>query len=228
MPRSTFCRAAALLAAPLFLVAASGCTDLVADLMAAKPAPPQAPAAPSTAPPATVPATPSTPATTAGDSASFPSGGPQATYPAAPTYTPPPTSPPAAPASPASGSPSPPPVTSTPPPAPASGGDVDLHLKVGVALPQTGPNGTLMGFSVDYYLIAGSLHEEARYSKFYWVIEGMEGFRLATQIPQLKQSDNLLLLKDGWRPENGPYRCYVVEERRDGKRIVVSNVCRMQ
>ncbi|MBI1900244.1 MAG: hypothetical protein HYS13_03895 [Planctomycetia bacterium] len=217
MSWSKTCRAAALWAAALFLTATVGCADALFDLLSAKPAQRQVVDAPSAAPVAA----PSTafdaaPAPTAENTPSFPAGGgsPEA-FPVDPGSNP---APPTTPA----------PSSSTPGATTAPGADVQLHLKAGVALPQTGPNGTLMGFSVDYYLIAGSLHGQARYAKFHWVVEGAAGFRLSTQIPQLKQDDNLLLLQDGWRPENGPYRSYVVEERRDGKRVVVSNVCPMR
>ena len=172
MYRSKICRAAALLAAALFLTATVGCTDALFDLLSAKPAAQQVAAAPAAAPaPAMASGSAPTPTPTTRGAPSFPSGGgaPEA-FPATPS----PNGTPTTTAAPASSTPG-----STPPP----GADVQLHLKAGVALPQTGPNGTLMGFSVDYYLIAGSLMGETRYAKFYWVVEGAAGFRLSTQIP---------------------------------------------
>ena len=94
--------------------------------------------------------------------------------------------------------------------------------------PQTGPNGTLMGFSADYYLVGGSQAAAAGNSKFLWVIEGNARQQVAWPIERLEEKGNLMLLKDGWRPESGPYRSFVVEQFSDGSRQVISNVAEMR
>lgn len=87
------------------------------------------------------------------------------------------------------------------PPVPAA------ELSAAVALPMTGPEGTMMGFSVDYQFRGGELPSGA----FIWVIEGAQGrqYRVAVK---LESRGNLMLVVPGWRPEDGPFRCRLEDQ----------------
>lgn len=100
----------------------------------------------------------------------------------------------------ASGPPSRPPANTTVPPFAA-------ELSAAVALPMTGPEGTMMGFSVDYQFRGGELPAGA----FVWVIEGAQGrqYRVAVK---LESRGNLMLVVPGWRPEDGPFRCRLEDQ----------------
>jgi hypothetical protein len=87
-----------------------------------------------------------------------------------------------------------------------------IRISAGVALPQTGPEGTLMCFSVDYEFTQG----EPGSSEYIWVIEREHG-RPARQPVQLARQGNLPILIQGWRPEDGPFRASI--EDRSGHRL---------
>jgi len=86
-----------------------------------------------------------------------------------------------------------------------AGTDVQVDLSAAVALPMTGPEGTMMGFSVDYRLkgVAGPPQ-----SSYVWVIEGRPGkvYRLPVK---LDAQGNLMFIIQEWRPEDGPFRCRI-------------------
>jgi hypothetical protein len=88
------------------------------------------------------------------------------------------------------------------PPAPAAG--PSIRLSTGVALPQTGPDGTLMSFSVDYEFTEGQ-PESGGYT---WVIERAHGAS-AKQKAQLSSRGNLMALAPGWKPEDGPFKSHI-------------------
>jgi hypothetical protein len=92
----------------------------------------------------------------------------------------------------------------------ASEGQQPIRLSAGVALPQTGPEGTLMSFSVDYEFTQG---EPA--SGYIWVIERAHGGP-ARQPIQLARQGNLPILINGWRPEDGPFQTHI-EDRYGNK-----------
>lgn len=77
-------------------------------------------------------------------------------------------------------------------------------LSAAVALAMTGPEGTMMGFSVDYRLQGGPPST----GPYYWVIEGAAGkiYRLPVK---LDVQGNLMLVVPEWRPEDGPFRCHL-------------------
>jgi len=76
-----------------------------------------------------------------------------------------------------------------------------IQLSVGIALPQTGPEGTMMGFSVDYQFTTG---EPQTSLKYFWIIQRAGG--KAARIPvRLEQKGNLALFLP-WRPEEGPFQ----------------------
>ena len=94
----------------------------------------------------------------------------------------------------------------------ASEGQQAIRLSAGVALPQTGPEGTLMSFSVDYEFIQG----EPISSGYVWVIERAHGGP-ARQPVQLARQGSLPTLIHGWRPEDGPFHAHI--EDRSGNRL---------
>ncbi len=96
-------------------------------------------------------------------------------------------------------------------PAPAAGKSIELST--GVALPQTGPEGTMMMFSVDYEVVAGEPNAKAGYV---WVIERAKGAP-AKRAEQLKKKGTLEAAVFHWRPEDGPFRSHI--EDRKGKRL---------
>jgi hypothetical protein len=89
-----------------------------------------------------------------------------------------------------------------------------IDLSAGVALPQTGPEGTMMGFSVDYQFNQG---EPPPSASFTWVIERAKGAPAKIQV-KLKLKDNLsIMITRGWRPEQGPFQTHI--EDASGRRI---------
>ncbi len=106
------------------------------------------------------------------------------------------------------------PLPSKPPPPMANRHSIELST--GVSLPQTGPEGTMMMFSVEYEFVLGEPNSKAGYV---WVIEREKGAPVKKAI-SLKNSDTLTLAISGWRPEYGPFRSHI--EDRDGKRLSAS------
>lgn len=98
-----------------------------------------------------------------------------------------------------------------PPPQPSfpeTGPSLQVDLSAAVALPMTGPEGTMMGFSVDYR-IKGAIPTGP--SPFVWVIQGQGGkiYRLPVK---LDSQGNLMLIVPEWRPEDGPFRCRIEDQ----------------
>jgi hypothetical protein len=86
--------------------------------------------------------------------------------------------------------------------------DLPVQLSAAVALPMTGPEGTMMGFSVDYQFRGGTAPGGG---SFFWLIEGSNGkqYRVAVK---LDARGNLMLVIPGWRPEDGPFRCRLEDQ----------------
>lgn len=106
---------------------------------------------------------------------------------------------PAVPAS--SPSPSPPPASGAATP----GQTLPIRLSAGTALPQTLPEGTAMGFSVDYQFAGARPEPNTRY---FWVIERAQG--LPTKQPvQLKPQGTLQRFIGDFRPEQGPFQTHL-------------------
>lgn len=93
-----------------------------------------------------------------------------------------------------------------------------IGLSAGVALPQTGPTGTMMSFSVDYRFIRGEPHSSPRYI---WVIERANGEPLG-HIARLATKGTLQTFILQWRPEQGPFRTHIEEMSADGSTRRVS------
>ena len=92
--------------------------------------------------------------------------------------------------------------------APAAAGQMPIQLSVGVVLPQTGPEGTLMSFSVDYEFVAGQPSPEG----YVWVIQRAHGAPVKQQV-RLKDKGNLPILVPGWRPEDGPFKSHIEDRK---------------
>lgn len=82
---------------------------------------------------------------------------------------------------------------------------VDLTLPV--ALPQTGPAGTVMSFGVEYRL----LPEAPRDQTFAWIIRSQTGKVFRLDGLRFEQQGNLMTIVADWRPEDGPF-CSWIED----------------
>jgi hypothetical protein len=98
------------------------------------------------------------------------------------------------------------------PPAAAPAAATPIRLSTGVALPQTGLDGTLMSFSVDYEFTEG----QPDLGGYVWVIERARGASIK-QKAQLSNRGNLTALAPGWRPEDGPFKSHI-EDLKGGRR----------
>ncbi len=89
-----------------------------------------------------------------------------------------------------------------------------IQLKTGVALAQTLPDGTGVGFSVDYEFVEGEPRSGVEY---FCVFDRAQG--KPARIPlRLEQKGNLMLYpRPYWRPEEGPFRAHI--EDRSGNRL---------
>lgn len=92
---------------------------------------------------------------------------------------------------------------------PSSGAPQPIQLSAGTALPQTLPDGTAMGFSVDYQFTQGQPEANAQY---FWVIERSQG--AATKQPvRLQARGTLQGFVTDFRPEQGPFQTHLEDAR---------------
>jgi hypothetical protein len=82
-----------------------------------------------------------------------------------------------------------------------------VQLSVGIALPQATVNGTAMTFSVDYEFTQG----EPSPAGYVWVIKRAHGDPLKKPV-QLRREGNLAAVVTGWRPREGPFQAYIVDQ----------------
>ena len=95
-----------------------------------------------------------------------------------------------------------------------------IRLSVGLALPQTLPDGTQVGVSVDYKLL-GSLKPSAKYL---WVVQSAKN-EVTMEVKLSQQGGNLAnFLPYEIRPEHGPFKARIDEVTTSGSRVCVSNV----
>ena len=87
-----------------------------------------------------------------------------------------------------------------------------VRLSMGVALPQTGPQGTLMSFSVEYVAAVSDSHS----ADYVWVIERAHGARNKRSI-RLDKEGTLAILINGWHPTDGPFETHI--ESGSGSRL---------
>lgn len=90
--------------------------------------------------------------------------------------------------------------------------ETPIQLSAGVALPQSLPTGTSMGFSVDYKFVVGP----GQATEYFWVIQPAKGKALR-QPARLKAQGTLQGFVPELRPENGPFQTYI--EAKDGTRL---------
>lgn len=90
--------------------------------------------------------------------------------------------------------------------APPSPGAPSIRLSAGVALPQTLPTGTAMGFSVDYEFTQGRPNPS---SPYFLVIEAAKGQPLPIKVPRMTSKGTLSGFVRGWRPEHGPFEGHI-------------------
>jgi len=108
------------------------------------------------------------------------------------------------------------PSASTPPtPAePAAAQQPSIRLSAGVALPQSLPTGTAMGFSVDYQFSAGA---PSTSSPYVWVIQPSKGQRAIERRQLTNQGTLQSFFQQQFRPENGPFSTHI--EDANGNRL---------
>jgi len=75
-------------------------------------------------------------------------------------------------------------------------------------LPQTGPEGILMSFSVEYEVIG----EPSRSADYVWVIEREHG-KPAKGLVKLARQATLPIFINGWRPQEGPFHLHFEDRR---------------
>lgn len=92
------------------------------------------------------------------------------------------------------------------PQAAPSPGAPSIRLSAGVALPQTLPTGTAMGFSVDYEFTQGRPNPS---SPYFLVIEPARGQPLPIKVPRMTSKGTLSGFVRGWRPEHGPFEGHI-------------------
>jgi len=93
-----------------------------------------------------------------------------------------------------------------------------IRLSAGTALPQTGPEGALMSFSIDYQ--AGE-YRPAEDVRCVLVIEAAGGKRVE-EPAQIAASGTWALFVGGWDPEAGPFQAHVEEISGAGSRRHIS------
>jgi hypothetical protein len=95
-----------------------------------------------------------------------------------------------------------------------------IRLAAGTALPQTGPEGTLMSFSVDYQTAGYQPQPSVR---CVLVIE--RGDRQRVEQPaEVAASGTWAAFVQGWPPEAGPFQAWVEEISGTGSRRPLSAV----
>jgi hypothetical protein len=113
---------------------------------------------------------------------------------------------------------------SQPPPTPSAGqlplsaasGQQSIRLAMGVALPQTGPEGIMMSFSVEYEVIEA---QPDRAAEYVCVVERERGKPAKISV-RLARQGALPIILNGWRPEEGPFQLHF--EDRHGHRLSAS------
>jgi hypothetical protein len=88
-----------------------------------------------------------------------------------------------------------------------------IQLTAGVALAQTGPEGTLMMFSVDYEVVQGDPNAMG----YVWVIERARGNSAKVDVKLKPNATLTTAIGGGWRSEDGPFHCHL--EDRMGNRV---------
>jgi hypothetical protein len=90
---------------------------------------------------------------------------------------------------------------------------LSIRLSTGVALAQTGPDGTMMLFSVDYEVTQGGPNA----SGYLWVIERAHGASAKLDVKLTAKGTLETAMTEKWRPEDGPFHSHL--EDRKGNRL---------
>ncbi len=98
-----------------------------------------------------------------------------------------------------------------------------VKLSAGVALPQSLPTGTAMGFSVDYAFETGTPPRNVR---FLWVIQPSKGKAIEKAIRPRSKGTQRTFAKDS-KPEQGPFECYFAAVV-NGKKVPISAKVQLQ
>lgn len=96
---------------------------------------------------------------------------------------------------------------------------LDVRLSVGLALAQTTPEGTLMGFSVDYEFHGAAPSSGAKYG---FMLRRGDG-QTVVQPSSLESEGNLSTLVPSWRPEDGPFQGAIVELNANDETVAQSD-----
>ena len=98
-----------------------------------------------------------------------------------------------------------------------------VKLSAGVALPQPLPNGTAMGFSVDYVVLEDLPPSDGEIK---WVIESAKE---STEVDvQLDSEGNLTTFAPTMKPEDGPFQSYLAIVASDGHKLPISPTIAMR
>jgi hypothetical protein len=90
---------------------------------------------------------------------------------------------------------------------PPKAGTMPIQLSTGIGLAQTGPEGTIMSFSVLYQFVQG----EPPSSVGYFLVIGRAQGAPAKVPARLSREGNLMALMP-WRPEEGPFQAHVEDQ----------------
>jgi hypothetical protein len=111
-----------------------------------------------------------------------------------------------------------------PPVAAGAAATFPIRLSAGTSLPQTGPEGTLMSFSVDYQS-AG--YQPPGGARCVLVVERGDRKRIEQPV-EMTASGTWALFVQGWPPEAGPFQAHVEEISDTGSRRNVSATVPLQ
>ncbi|WP_145050384.1 hypothetical protein [Lignipirellula cremea] len=108
-----------------------------------------------------------------------------------------------------------------PPPVTAAAPAFPVRLKTGVALAQSLPTGTAMGFSVDYQF----QHEQPRVDcRYDWIIVNGKGEAVRIEAGRLRPQGTLQTYVTIWKPEHGPFQCYFLETTSGSSRLLSNKI----
>jgi hypothetical protein len=99
---------------------------------------------------------------------------------------------------------------------------LNIHL-AGVALAQTLPDGSAMGFGLQYEVVAGTIDPSNTYE---WVIEPPQGSAWKKQVT-LQRRGELNTFVSQWPPTDGTYTTYIQQIGPSGNPTVVSKKLKM-
>jgi hypothetical protein len=99
--------------------------------------------------------------------------------------------------------------------------ELPVQLSAGVALPQSLPGGTAIGFSVDYRLVTGRPQPSNRYL---WIIRAAHAEQPWEKPVQLQGAGTLQSFVTAFPPEEGPFETFLAEVTPDGALRISASV----